>query len=297
MRLFRKRRPARRRPSQQRPVRSSEGHPGAAEDRPRPAERPLGRALRSSGAAASRGVEATAQRARGARPALRRPFGAVLGRIRGGAARLFGLAAAVERGFAAGFGLLAAIAGSLTDRLARVITPERGVVLVTVVAAGCLVASQFSDYRGVEVGQPAYAEVSSIAPAPMVDVKQAGEAHAYLLIPVAAVAAMLALLALATKRWQLGRLVALAGLVGVGVALLVDLPKGLDEGSAGIGYAGAHAALREGFYAELAASAVLVVCGVLLAINLRRARGPARRRMRAGQPAQPPEARLARSGP
>jgi hypothetical protein len=132
----------------------------------------------------------------------------------------------------------------------------------------------------------------------MVDVKQAGEAHAYLLIPVAAVAAMLAVLALATRRWQLGRLVALAGLIGIAIVLLIDLPKGLDEGSAGIGYAGAHAALRDGFYAELAASAVLVVCGLLLSINLRRARRPASRRMRAGRRTQPPEApSLARSGP
>jgi hypothetical protein len=276
----------------------SEALPRGPEDRARRAERPLGRALRSSGAAAGRGVEATAQRAKGAQPTLRRHGGAILGPLRGVAGFLFRIAAGVERAFANSLGFVAAIAAAITDRLARALTPERGVVLVTVAAAACLVVSQFSDYRGVEVGQPAYAEVSSIAPAPLVDVKQAGEAHAYLLIPVAAVAATLAVLALATKRWQLGRLVALGGLAGVAVVLLIDLPKGLDEGSAGTGYAGAHAALREGFYAELAASAVLVVCGLLLSINLRRAGRPARTRTRAGRRTEPPKApSLARSGP
>jgi hypothetical protein len=229
---------------------------------------------------------------------LRRGGGAVLGPLRSGAAQLLRGAAGVERTFAAAFGFLATVAAALTDRLARALTPERGVALVTVAAAACLVVSQFSDYRGVEVGQPAYSEVSSIAPAPMVDVKQAGEAHAYMLIPVAAVAAILAVLALATRRWQLGRLVALAGLVGIAVVLLIDLPSGLDEGSTGIGYAGAHAALRDGFYAELAASGVLVVCGFLLSVNLRRARGSARRRMGTSRRTRPPKApSLARSGP
>jgi hypothetical protein len=210
----------------------------------------------------------------------------------------FRLAAGVERSFAAGIGTAAAVTGALVARMARVLTPERGVALVTLAAATCLVVSQFIDYRGVEVGQPAYAEVSSIAPAPMVDVEEAGEAHAYLLIPLAALAAALAVVALATRRWQLGRLVALAGLVGVAVVLLIDLPKGLDEGSVAIGYAGAHAALREGFYAELAASAVLVICGLLLSINLRRARRPAARRLRARRRTQTGRAAFpARSGP
>jgi hypothetical protein len=268
--------------------------------RPRTASRrrPLGRALRSSGAAAGRGIEETARRAQSAQPTLRRHAGAGLRVLRPAVAFLFGLAARVERSLAAGIGTAAAVTGALTARLARTLTPERGVALVTLAAATCLVVSQFSDYRGVEVGQAAYAEVSSIAPAPMVDVKDAGEAHGYLLIPLAAIAAALAGLALATGRWQLGRLVALAGLVGVGVVLLVDLPNGLDEGSAGIGYAGAQAVLREGFYAELAASAVLVICGLLLSFNLRRARRPAARGVRPRRRTQtdrPPS--LARSEP
>jgi hypothetical protein len=160
----------------------------------------------------------------------------------------------------------------------RYATPERVLVLVTGGAAACLVVSQFVAYRGVEVGQPQYSAVSSIAPAPQTDRIDAGAAHAYVLIPLAAVAVAIAVVALLSGRWRLGRLVSLVGLIGIAISLAIDLPKGLDAGTAGAAFAGAKATMTEGFYAQLAASAVLVLCGWVLSINLRQAVAPARRR-------------------
>jgi hypothetical protein len=166
-----------------------------------------------------------------------------------------------------------------------VITPERGIAGVIAATAVCLGVSQFVTYRGVEVGQPQYVGVSGIAPAPQTDRVDAGAAHAYLLIPVAVIAVLFAVVAVRSGRWRLGRLVALAGLVGIAVSLAVDLPKGLHTGAAGIEFEGAHAILANGFYAQLAASAVLVLCGLLLSHTVRRSgageprrAGPERRR-------------------
>ena len=265
----------------------------------RPAgRRSLSAGLGGAGAAGRRGIEATARRARVAQPGLARQGRRGLVLLRGLLALVFRTAALFERGLRSALAMLAAVLGALTGVLSRAITPERAVVGVIAVAVICLVVSQFSDYRGVEVGQAAYADVDAIAPPPQVDVEKAGEAHAYLLIPLGAVALALAVAALLSGRWQLGRLVALAGLVGVAVVLLVDLPRGLDEGSAGTGYAGAKATLSEGFYAELAAAAALVLCGLLLSLNLRRSGQPAggRRRARRRRPRRRRAPSLARSG-
>jgi hypothetical protein len=188
---------------------------------------------------------------------------ALLGR--GIGALLLGLRAAGSRGLAA------------AERYA---TPGRVLVAVTGGAAACLVVSQFVAYRGVEVGQAQYSEVSTIAPAPQTDRIDAGAAHAYLLIPLAAFAVAIALLALLSGRWRLSRLVSAVGLAGIVISLAIDLPKGLDLGTAGAVYAGAKATMTEGFYAQLAASAVLVLCGWALGINLRQEAGAPQRRRR-----------------
>ena len=66
------------------------------------------------------------------------------------------------------------------------------------------------------------------------------------------------------------------------------MPSGLDAGLAGVAFSGAHAVLREGFYAQLAASAGLVICGAALSLDLRpvraEARRPSRRRTRRAGP-------------
>lgn len=241
--------------------------------RPKPRREGAGSEART---ALTRGLRATAGRGRGARPALKRAGEGARRQLRPAAAAVFRLAAGLEHGLQAGSGTLAASLGAGVTRLSRVLTPERAVFGVTVAAAGCLLVSQFVDYRGVEIGEPGYAEVTSIAPPPQRSQETPNEAHAYLLIPVALAAIGLAAVALVRRRWRLGRLVSVAGLAAVAVTLVVDMPSGLDEGKAKVLFAGAHAKLNDGFYAELAASTVLVLCGLLLAANLRPARRPER---------------------
>jgi hypothetical protein len=138
------------------------------------------------------------------------------------------------------------------------------------------------------VGTPDYTTVSTVAPPPQVDRVHAGAAHAYVLIPLAAIAVLIALAALLTGRWRLGRLVSLIGVIGIAISLAIDLPKGLDAGTAGAAFEGAKATLTDGFYAQLAASAALVLCGWLLGFNLRREPRPLRRpRPRRGRGLRP----------
>jgi hypothetical protein len=82
-------------------------------------------------------------------------------------------------------------------------------------------------------------------------------------------AVAIALLALVSGRWRLARLVSLVGAIGIAVSLAIDLPKGLDAGTAGSAFAGAEATMTEGFYVQLSSCAVLVLCGWLLAHDLR----------------------------
>jgi hypothetical protein len=92
-----------------------------------------------------------------------------------------------------------------------------------------------------------------------------------------------------TGRWRLGRGIALLGVVGIAVSLIVDLPKGLDEGIPGIAYSGASAEVLEGFWAQLASSATLVVLGLLLGAYVRDASGARARYYKpAGSAARPP---------
>jgi hypothetical protein len=148
------------------------------------------------------------------------------------------------------------------------VTPARATVVVALVAAGALVASQFFDYREVTAGTPAYSGVESVAPAPPVSSDATGAAHVWVMLPLTALA--LAVIVLATRgRWQLSRLLIPLGLIVIGVAVLVDVPAGLDEGSAATAYQGAEASLLEGFWAQVAAGATLIVCGPLLATHLR----------------------------
>jgi hypothetical protein len=148
-------------------------------------------------------------------------------------------------------------------RASAVVTPQRAIGLVIAAAGVCLVASQFVDYRGVEIGQPGYAGLPEAARPPTVDVKTAGEAHSFVLVPLGALAALLGLLGAARDRRRLGLAVTGLGLLAVALVLLVDLPNGLDAGAQSSRFAGAKAVLEDGFYAELAAAAGLVLAGLL----------------------------------
>lgn len=170
------------------------------------------------------------------------------------------------------------------------ITPPRVLALVAAVAAVALIVSQFMDYRGIAIGKPGYkGSVGTVAPVPLRDVETAGSAHLFLLVPVG-VAALALIGATLRRDWRLGRVLAGLGALGVVVSLLVDLPKGLDEGTASIAYYGAEAELAAGFWIQILSCGVLVLCGLLLSRQPRPERSAA-----ATDPAKP-SARLKAPG-
>jgi len=159
-----------------------------------------------------------------------------------------------------------------TGRFLSIHVRPAGTVAFVAAAAGvALGVSQFFDYSGVEVSSSLYAgEVGTKAPVPLTDLRRAGDAHLWLLLP-AALAALVLTFQTVRGRWRLGRLVGLLGLVGVLVSLAVDLPQGLDAGRAGVSFSDTRAQLIEGFWAQLSASLVLLFSGPLLGAYVRRA--------------------------
>jgi hypothetical protein len=181
-------------------------------------------------------------------------------RLRPPAALFFRGLAAGERATRRG----AALAVRVATAASRVVTPQRAIAAVIVAAGVGLVVSQFIDYHAVEIGQPGYAGLpGGAAQAPMIQVRTAGQAHAYLLVPLGLLAVLIGALCASGRRRRLGLGAAGLGLVSIALILLVDLPSGLDAGAETSRFAGASAVLQDGFYAELAAAAGLVVAGLL----------------------------------
>jgi hypothetical protein len=180
-------------------------------------------------------------------------------RLRPIGAAFFGALARGERGLRWAW----ALAVRTATAASAVVTPRRAIGAVVLAAGVCLVVSQFIDYRGVEIGQPGYAGLPDVASAPTRDVRTAGEAHSYLLVPLGVLAALLGIACARRERRTLGLAVLGLGLAALAVILLVDLPAGLDEGAQSARFAGALAVLEDGFYAELAAAAGLVLAGLL----------------------------------
>jgi hypothetical protein len=152
----------------------------------------------------------------------------------------------------------------VATRASAVLTPQRAIGATILASAACLTVSQFIVYRAVEIGEPGYTGLPVASP-PTVDAETAGRAHAFLLVPVALLAAALALVAVRNERRRgLGRIVFALGLLSLAVILLVDLPAGLDAGEAASRFSGASAVLLDGFYAEVASAAGLMIGGLLL---------------------------------
>jgi hypothetical protein len=151
-------------------------------------------------------------------------------------------------------------------RASAAIRPERAICAVIVASAACLIAAQFVNYRGVEVGEPGYAGLPGVAAAPEVGLETPVDAHSYVLIPIALLAAALAVFAARRHRAGLGRPVFLLGALCVAVVLLVDRPAGLDASAQLARFSGAEAILTEGFYAEIAAAGGMMLGGLLLVL-------------------------------
>ena len=244
-----------------------------------------------------------ARRIEKARPVLARRLRRERLRARRGAKavakRLRPVAVAVLRAFSRGERLLrrlTAVSVRAATRSSAAVTPGRAIAGVILAAAICLIVSQFITYSSVEIGQPGYAGLPSAAP-PTVGGEAAGDAHAYVLIPLALLAALAAVLAMRKERRGLGRVVLGIGLVCLAVVLLIDLPAGRDVGAQSSRFAAATAVLQDGFYAELAAVAGLVMGGLLyyarpcrIPINLSGRAASARRRRRRRRDSSPRKA-------
>ena len=90
---------------------------------------------------------------------------------------------------------------------------------------------------------------------------------------MALLAALIALAALRNgRRRGLGRIIFVLGLLSLAVILLVDLPAGLDAGAQTSRFSGAKAVLYDGFYAQIASAAGLMLGGVLLSTKTRKVR-------------------------
>ncbi len=162
----------------------------------------------------------------------------------------------------------------------RVVTPARAAVVVALLAVAALAASQFVDYRAIEIGAPDYRGVTGVAPPPAVDPADPRSAHGLWLIVIAAVAFAIILCVAAGRGRRLARLLVPLGAGVVVISIAVDAPHGLDAGQVGIAYEGARAVLRDGFGAEIAAGAVLALSGVLLTLYAPAARAERSRRRR-----------------
>jgi hypothetical protein len=264
-------------------------------------------ARRRIGAVLSAGAKRTRQADRAlaslierARPKLVRRLGQAralgLRVIKAVARRLRPLGVLVLRGFGHGERLLRRVASASArgaTRTSALLTPARGVCLLILGSAACLVVSQFVTYSSVEIGQSAYAGLTAAAP-PTAGAEDAGEAHSYVLIPLALIAAIVATMMLRTERRGLSRIVVALGLLCVALILIVDLPAGLDVGALSSRFAGASAVLESGFYAELAAASGLVIGGLLyyarpcrIRINLSGRAASARRRRRQRRDSSP----------
>jgi hypothetical protein len=180
--------------------------------------------------------------------------------------RLRPVAAFVLRAVAAGERAVRGATAAATRAMKRirgVMSPRRVALCLVVASSLALVVSQFIEYRAIEIGQPGYAGLPTAQP-PTIEEKTAGQAHAYLLVPLGLLAAGLALRAIRRpKPAGLGLTIAALGLAGLAVVLLVDLPAGLDEGAAASQFSGATATLRDGFSIELAACVGLILGGLL----------------------------------
>ena len=161
----------------------------------------------------------------------------------------------------------------------RIVTPARGLAVVALAATITLGASQFGNYRAVEVGKPAYAKVEDVAQPPQVAKAMPRSAHGIWVFAIA-VASLFVTAFAVWRNYRLARLLLFLGLAVVAITLLTDRPEGLRLGTVGEAYAGAQAVLLGPFWVQLFSGATLAIVGPLLALQLRGER--AVRRGRAG---------------
>jgi hypothetical protein len=175
--------------------------------------------------------------------------------------------------------------------LQRHVTPRSTVAFVGAAAAVLLGVAQFTNYHGVAVDAPYYAgSVGQTAPAPLTGLATAGSAHLWVLVPVAAIA-LLAVPGAYRGDPRFAAAIAVCGVLGVAVALAIDLPQGLKAGREGLAFYGAEPQLLGGFWVGIMASATLILCGCLLPLYARSSTARMRRRRARGSVSRRPAGR------
>jgi len=155
------------------------------------------------------------------------------------------------------------LAGRALAWAERVVTPARvtiGVALLTCVA---LAGSQWADLSATSTGVEAYKGLEDVVAAPEVTTKTVGDAHAWVVVPIAVLAAVLILLS-ARGRPKLAWLLVPLGAAVIAISLIVDRPEGLDEGPNAVAYSSVTADLLTGFWAQLVSGTVLILLAVVL---------------------------------
>lgn len=158
------------------------------------------------------------------------------------------------------------------DWLGRLVTPTRAALLVVACAGLAVIAAQAMDYRAVAIGEEAYAEVASLAQAPLADHRTPWSAHGPLvgLLGIAAAIGAVAVLRGAGRRALFATLGASAA--GLLVILGLDLPRADNLGQAAAEYAGADAVLLKGFYIQLSAMLLLGLVALMPSLWKRKVR-------------------------
>lgn len=200
-------------------------------------------------------------------PALARPLRSV-GRVAGRglgllAFALLRLAAQIEKVLTAVIGFLGPVIRRLTESLGRLATPPRVAAAVAIGAGLAAIASQAVDYRAIAIGEAAYADVSSLAQAPLTGQETPWGAHGPLVGLLALAACVGSVLALLRNRPRAGQIALGAAAFALILILAVDLPRAGDTGAAADEYAGTDGVLLKGFYIQLSALLVLLFTAAL----------------------------------
>jgi hypothetical protein len=174
--------------------------------------------------------------------------------------------------------------GRIVRAADRRVTPRSATIAAAGFGTLALIVSQFLDFRATEIGQSGYQAVQEITRAPRRDLMTPIDAHSVLLLAVGLLC-LAALTAFARSgRRRFGLIVAGCGLATIAVAVVIDLPQGLDVAEAEISYSEVAAVLLTGFWLQLAAGATLAATGLGLALTgSRSARAPSRKRRPARQ--------------
>lgn len=203
-----------------------------------------------------------------------KPLGGLIVSALAGLLRVLGRGATVIGALA---GTVLKALGRVLLALDRVVTTRRALIVIAFAAGVLLIVSQFLDFRAIEVGS-GYADVQEITRAPRLEASTPLDQHSLVLVVAGALALLAAVGAALSRKRVTGLVLVLSGALALAVALLIDLPAGLDTADAELAFAGVTGVLLSGFWLEIGAGAVLLVSGIGLVLG-----APAPKRARARQ--------------